>query len=72
MSQETKEGFCTTCATGLRAITGMGISGSSKLGDPEKDKERKKLLYQLGILISLISLVYLIYLFCFSDCKECR
>lgn len=62
-NEETKEEFCGACAAGIAALAGVGTATSNR--------KSKKLIFWIGMSISLISLLVLIYLLCFKDCKEC-
>lgn len=65
---ESKEGFCSTCVMGIGALVGVGTSASSKA---IKNKKRKKIVFWVGVAISLLSILILVYLL-FRKCEGCR
>ena len=64
---EKKEEFCGACVAGLVALAGVGTSGMSS----KKNKKNKKIIFWVGISISVISIAFLIYFLCFKKCNEC-
>lgn len=65
---EIKEPFCGACVAGVSALAGMGMTGSSK---SVKNKNKKKIVFYIGLTISIISIFVLIYLLT-KNCDNCR
>jgi len=72
----TKENFCAPCATGVAALLGASISGSTFIGskkDREKQKKIRKILFWVGVGITLLSIVIGVYFLCRKEkCKGCE
>lgn len=66
--EEIKESFCGACVIGVSALVGIGTAGSSK---GIKNKEKKKLLFWIGVSITILSILILLYLIFIKKCKEC-
>lgn len=68
MTEDSKEEFCSACAVGISALVGAGMTGSSKA---VKNKKKKKVVFYIGLTISIISILILIYLLT-RNCDSCR
>ena len=68
--KDIKEPFCSACAAGLAAVVGAGVSGSSSMVNKRKTK---KIVFWVGIVISVLSIVILLYLLSRKEsCESCR
>jgi hypothetical protein len=67
--KEIKEPFCGACAAGVTALIGAGTVGGSSAS---KNKKTKKIIFGIGLFISIISIIILIYFIFFKKCNECR
>lgn len=66
--EEIKESFCGACIVGVAALAGIGTAGSSK---GIKNKEKKKLLFWIGVSVTILSILVLLYLIFVKKCNEC-
>lgn len=67
--EEVKEEFCGACVAGIAALAGAGTAGGSRVS---KNKDTKKIIFWIGVGVSLLSILILIYLLCFKKCDSCR
>lgn len=67
--EEIKEPFCGACVAGIAALAGAGTAGGSS---GAKNKQTKKIIFWIGVSVSLLSILILIYLLCFRKCDSCR
>jgi hypothetical protein len=67
--EEVKENFCVSCVAGLTAIAGAGTASSS---GKVSDRKTRKIIFWLGLIISILSVIFLIWRLCFSNCSNCR
>lgn len=68
---EVKESFCGACVAIPLAIAGAGAAGAGASGNGGKHKEQKKVLFWVGIVITLMSLFTAIYFLFIKKCKTC-
>jgi hypothetical protein len=67
MKREIKEPFCGACVAGITALAGAGASaGSSRV-----NKKSKKIVFWIGITVTIISIIVMCYLLFIAKCKEC-
>lgn len=67
---EIKEEFCGACVAGIAALAGAGAAGSSSV-DRKKHKKRKKIIFWVGVSITILSILVMIYFLWIKKCEEC-
>jgi hypothetical protein len=65
---EVKESFCGACIAGIGALAGIGTSGGSR---KSKNKKAKRIIFWIGVSITVISIFFLLYLLFIKKCGEC-
>lgn len=65
---EVKEPFCGACVAGIAALAGAGTAGSSSKAS---DKKTKKIIFWVGVSVSILSIIILVYLLS-KNCSDCR
>lgn len=68
---EIKEDFCGACVAGVAALVGAGTAGVSKSGDHRKNKQKHKIIFWVGVSITIISILVAIYFLWIKNCGEC-
>lgn len=63
-----REDFCGACVAGITALVGAaGAGGSAKA----KDQNTKRIIFWIGMSVSLVSVLVIIYLLYFQKCEVC-
>ena len=65
-----REDFCGACVAGVAALVGAGAAGSTA-GDRKNNKKRKKIIFWIGISITIVSILVAIYFLFIKKCEEC-
>ena len=65
--EDTKEDFCGACLAVPLAMAGVGTAASSS---NKKNKTIKKIIFWVGIIISVISIVVAIWFL--MSCEDCK
>jgi len=68
---ETKENFCGACLAVPLAFVGAGVAYGSA-GSKKKHKQTKKIVFWVGIAVTVLSLAVAIYYLWIKKCDDCE
>lgn len=65
-----REDFCGACIAGAAALVGAGTTGKSISG--KKNSKKKRVIFWIGVGITLLSIIVCLYILCIKKCSECQ
>jgi ABC-type proline/glycine betaine transport system permease subunit len=63
-----REDFCGACVAGITALVGAGTAGGSVKA---KDQNTKRIIFWVGMSVSMISIIVIVYILYFQKCEVC-